>query len=69
MPMYNYNCSTCATDKDVIKDYDKREEKEVCEKCNTEMTRVFTAAGGYRMRGNNGASVTPRGAGSFRGKR
>ena len=37
----------------------------VCPACDQLMERVITAHAGYKMKGNNSSSQTPRGSGSF----
>lgn len=64
MPIYQFKCLKCENDFDEIValvDIDKTK----CPKCGCpEVDRVIHSIGGYHIKGDNSASVRPKGAGS-----
>ena len=70
MPLYEYTCENCDRVQPEIRSYDNRDEPGKCEKCgNPNCPRLPSSPGGYKIRGNNSASVTPKSSGSFRRKK
>lgn len=48
MAQYIFNCNKCKKDVELtipINDYDEQKDKQVCKKCGSKMTRVFTDIG------------------------
>lgn len=66
MPIYEFVCTACAVRFDHMCSFDTAEKSPpACTDCGEPTTRAVTAAGGYKMTGDNSASRTPKGSGSF----
>jgi len=64
MPLYEYTCSKCDFQFEEMVPYDHRHEMR-CPQCGEpEQKAMFPVIGGYTMKGDNSASVRPKGAGS-----
>ena len=64
MPIREFICLDCGHEQEhVMSQYDT--EPPVCSHCDSSrMEKLFSATGGYHIKGNNSASVRPKGAGS-----
>lgn len=62
---FNFRCTRCECEFEALVG---DEEAGACPKCGDSeyVERAATASGGYHIRGDNSASVRPRGAGAFR---
>lgn len=67
MPIFSFHCAHCDKQHDAIVDRDT--EKHECPDCGDAASKVPSTFGGYSIRGNNSASVRPKQAGSFKGKK
>ena len=68
-PLYSYLCNACAHEFEELCSTEDRLERKECPHCETLTgTWIPSAAGGYRMTGDNGASQTPKGSGSWKRK-
>jgi putative FmdB family regulatory protein len=67
MPMYDFTCSNDECGHHITDYLCSSSEVPTCEKCGAAMVRDLSAHGGYNIKGDNGASRRPRGAGSFKG--
>jgi len=66
MPLYEYACESCGNEQTAIRSFKEKNEPEVCRQCGGNCVPIPSLTGGYKIRGNNSASVTPKGSGSFR---
>lgn len=70
MPIYEYLCSKCAYIFEEFVGHNDPEAHAECPHCEAPTaTRLPSAIGAYHIRGNNSASVRPRQAGAFKGKK
>jgi putative FmdB family regulatory protein len=71
MPLYVLRCGDCNHEWEEIYGVNEARQGVDCPKCNREKSATITPAGfgGYSIKGNNSASVRPKQAGSFRGKK
>ena len=61
-PIYSFRCSKCEHEYEQITNYNCDGVK--CPECGCpEWEKLITSFGGYQMRGDNSASVRPKGAG------
>ncbi len=68
MPLYSYQCRDCGFEQEQIEDSDVR--TVFCNHCESAPSdRLPSVAGGYKIKGRNDASVSPKGAASFKGGR
>ncbi len=65
MPEYKYKCPKCGKTYHRTCSVRERDEVQVCW-CYVKLERQVTAIGGYKIKGDNSASVTPKQAGSFK---
>jgi predicted nucleic acid-binding Zn ribbon protein len=68
MPMYDFECLEC---KNTLRDKLVKSKTELgdlkCDQCGSERLETkLNTFGGYGIRGDNGASRTPKSAGSFK---
>lgn len=65
-PIYDYLCKDCAhIFEEFISSRDSADHTLTCPHCETETAeRLPSAPGGYHIKGDNSASVRPKGAGS-----
>ena len=62
MPLYDFECIKCNNKFEELCRYD---DLISCPNCGTQIKdRAISAFGGYKIKGNNSASVTPKGSGS-----
>jgi len=45
MPIYEYSCISCDTNKEVNKSFSEAESTEICEKCACPMNKVYGSIG------------------------
>jgi putative FmdB family regulatory protein len=70
MPIYSFICLACGHAQDEICKNRKDVDELACESCGSlQLQMQMPLLGGYKITGNNGASVTPKKAGSFGGKK
>lgn len=65
MPLREFQCNECGH----IQEHFSRDPDEKPEECrcgSKKLTKLFSAVGGYKINGANGASTRPRSAGAFR---
>ena len=72
MPLYVYRCEKCGKESELLRPIAYRDDPARCSDnelpaspgapgpCRGRMVRVLTAIGGYEIKGDNSASVTPR---------
>lgn len=63
MPLYDFRCIKCDNAFEEYSRYDERE-LVVCPVCQAPTEATISTFGGYKIKGNNSASVTPKGSGS-----
>lgn len=66
MPFFRFKCNKC---EHVYTELLKYGESSTCPACSSkDVVKQITAPGGYKIKGDNSASVKPKHSGSFRGK-
>lgn len=61
MPYYDYKCRDCGHEFDVRIPMDQAGTPQTCPECGaTDASQVITNYGSYSIKGNNGASVSPK---------
>lgn len=69
-PISEFLCRDCGHIFEEIRAYDPENKPINCpHDCGLKATRIPSAHGGYHIKGNNGASIRPRGAGAFKGRK
>lgn len=64
MPIYDYKCLKCECEFSALSSIDDRDKDKECTNCGaTASERKIGTFGGYKVNGNNGASVRPKNAG------
>lgn len=68
MPLHDFICTDCAHQfEEFFRPGEPVPNKTTCAHCDTNTAeRLPSAHGGYAIRGNNSASVTPKGSKSFK---
>jgi len=68
MPIYEYSCLSCGHKFESLMKAYETAGKVICPECKVHNAeRVVASFGGYHIKGNNSASVRPKGAGSRNG--
>lgn len=65
MPIKEFQCGDCGHIQEYISN-DPTDKPEECRCGSTKLVKLFSAVGGYKINGNNSASVRPKSAGSFK---
>jgi putative FmdB family regulatory protein len=72
MPLHDFDCLKCDLRMEGVLIRNDDDLKELrCPACNdgSHLQKAMSAHGGYKIKGDNGASQRPRRAGSFGGKK